>query len=105
MGCQECAQVPANPGMTKEPLWRHKTLTCTNIRIIAQIDSKAHSELHFEDISYFKENFYLCNIRKEIVKKHTEKDSVFAVGSVSQFWKNCKHTGDNVHERLRFAWA
>ena len=39
MGCQECAQVPANPGMTKEPLWRHKTLTCTNIRNIVQIVS------------------------------------------------------------------
>ena len=38
-------------------------------------------------------------------KKHTEKDSVFAVGSVSQFWKNCNYTGDNVHERLRSAWA
>ena len=88
MGCQECAQVPANPGMTKEPLWRHKTLTCTNIRIIAQIDSKAHSELHFEDISYFKENFYLCIIRKDNIKTYTERNSVFAVGSVPKFSKN-----------------
>lgn len=26
------------------------------------------SELHFEDIVYFKENFYLCIIRKEIIR-------------------------------------
>ena len=88
MGCQECAQVPANPGMTKEPLWRHKTLTCTNIRIIAQIVSKAHLELHFEVILYFKENFYLCTIRKEILRNILKKDSVFAVGSVPKFSKN-----------------
>ena len=73
MGCQECAQVPANPGMTKEPLWRHKTLTCTNIRIIAQIVSKAHLELHLEVILYFKENFYLCTIRKEILRNILKK--------------------------------
>ena len=73
MGCQECAQVPANPGMTKEPLWRQQTLTSTNIRIIAQIGSKAHSEFPVEDISYFKENFYLCNIRKEIIRNILKK--------------------------------
>jgi hypothetical protein len=73
MGCQECAQVPANPGMTKEPLWRHKTLTFTNIRIIAQIVSKAHLELHLEVILYFKENFYLCTIRKEILRNILKK--------------------------------
>ena len=29
---------------------------------------KAHSEFQFEDTSYFKENFYLCIIRKEILR-------------------------------------
>ena len=59
--------------MTKEPLWRQQTLTSTNIRIIAQIGSKAHSEFPVEDISYFKENFYLCNIRKEIIRNILKK--------------------------------
>ena len=63
------------------------------------------SELHFEDIVYFKEKLLSLHNPQGNNKKHTEKDSVFAVGSVSQFWKNCNYTGDNVHERLRSAWA
>ena len=73
MGCQECAQVPANPGMTKEPLWRHKTLTNTNIRIIAQIGSRASSGLDSVNTLYFKEKFYLCIIRKEIIRNILKK--------------------------------
>ena len=34
---------------------------------------KAHSEFQFEDTSYFKENFYLCNIRKEILRNILKK--------------------------------
>lgn len=34
---------------------------------------KAHSEFQFEDTSYFKENFYLCNIRKEIIRNILKK--------------------------------
>ena len=34
---------------------------------------KAHSEFRNEDISYFKENFYLCIIRKEIIRNILKK--------------------------------
>lgn len=99
------AQVPANTGKTIERLWRHSDAYKYKYKDNCADRTPALSELHYEDISYFKENFYLCIIRKEIFKKHTEKDSVFAVGSATQFWTNCKYTGDNAHERLRFAWA
>ena len=45
-----------------------QTLTITNIRIIAQIGSRALSELHSEGMLYFKENFYLCIFRKEYIR-------------------------------------
>lgn len=82
-----------------------QTLTNTNIRIIVQIESKASSGLDSGDTLYFKEKFYLCIFRKERIRNILKKDSVFAVGSATQFWTNCKYTGDNVHERLRSAWA
>lgn len=82
-----------------------QTLTITNIRIIVQIESRASSRLDSRDTLYFKEKFYLCIFRKETIRHILKKIASFAVGSATQFWTNCKYTGDNVHERLRSAWA
>ena len=50
-----------------------QTLTNTNIRIIAQIGSRASSGLDSGDTLYFKEKFYLCIIRKEILRNILKK--------------------------------
>lgn len=56
MGCQECA---------------HRFLRIrggiTNIRIIMSPESRAPSALDSGDTLYFKEKFYLCMFRKEII--------------------------------------
>jgi hypothetical protein len=74
MGSQECAhRFVRIRGGQLSAYGVIQTLTITNIRIIAQIVSKAHLELHLEVILYFKENFYLCTIRKEILRNILKK--------------------------------
>ena len=62
------AQVPANTGKTIERLWRHSDAYKYKYKDNCADRTPALSELHYEDISYFKENFYLCIIRKENIK-------------------------------------
>lgn len=67
------AQVPANTGKTIERLWRHSDAYKYKYKDNCADRTPALSELHFEDISYFKENFYLCIIRKEILRNILKK--------------------------------
>ena len=74
MGSQECAHRFLR--IRGEQLSAHgviQTLTNTNIRIIAQIESRASSGLDSGDTLYFKEKFYLCIFRKEIIRNILKK--------------------------------
>lgn len=69
MGSQECAhRFQRIRGGQLSAYGVIQTLTITNIRIIAQIGSRALSELYSEGMLYFKENFYLCIFRKEYIR-------------------------------------
>ena len=67
------AQVPANTGRTIERLWRHSDAYKYKYKDNCADRTPALSELHLKGILYFKENFYLCNIRKEIVRNILKK--------------------------------
>lgn len=67
------AQVPANTGKTIERLWRHSDAYKYKYKDNCADRTPALSELHLKGILYFKENFYLCNIRKEIIRNILKK--------------------------------
>ena len=89
------AQVPANTGKTIERLWRHSDAYKYKYKDNCADRTPALSELHLKGILYFKENFYLCNIRKETIRDILKKIASFAVGSATQFWTNCKYTTES----------
>ena len=99
------AQVPANTGRTIERLWRHSDAYKYKYKDNCSDRIKSLFGVGFWRYTVFQRKILSLHNPQGNFKKHTEKDSVFAVGSVSQFWTNCNYTGDNVHERLRSAWA
>ena len=99
------AQVPANTGRTIERLWRHSDAYKYKYKDNCADRIKSLFGVRFWRYTVFQRKILSLHIPQGNNKKHTEKDSVFAVGSATQFWTNCKYTGDNVHERLRSAWA
>ena len=72
-------------------------------QLLSIIKNRNFSLLFFLHFNPNKNSIFAISVR--ITLKNTDLYSVFAVGAASQFWTNCKHTGNNVHERLRFAWA
>ena len=67
------AQVPANTGKTIECLWRHSDAYKYKYKDNCSDRTPALSELHLKGILYFKEKFYLCIFRKEIIRNILKK--------------------------------
>ena len=67
------AQVPANTGRTIERLWRHSDAYKYKYKDNCSDRIKSLFGLDSGDTLYFKEKFYLCIIRKEIIRNILKK--------------------------------
>ena len=99
-------QVPANPGMAGRASMVSADTCARKVSVsFWQLLSKTKNLHHGMKFLFVWEKILTLHHPQGQIRHILNKIAFIAVGSVSQFWKNCIQIGDNVHERPRLAWA